>query len=62
MELLDMVHFVNSYSVFITNPIYTIVDPSVKLLGPRVQHSGPCLVSQSFKVQTSVGQVFDSFL
>jgi len=57
MELLDMVHFVNSYFVFIINPI---LDPSDKLLAPRVQHSGHCLVSQSL-VQTSVGQVFDSF-
>jgi hypothetical protein len=56
-----MVHFVNSYFVFIINPIYIVVDPSDKLLAPKVQHSGPCLVSQSL-VQTSVRQVFDSFL
>jgi len=60
MELLDMVNFVNSYFVFIINPIYIVVDPSDKLLAPRVQHSGPCLVSQIL-VKTSVGQVFDSF-
>jgi hypothetical protein len=62
MELLDMVHFAKSYFVFITNPIYTVVDPSDKLLVPRVQHSGACLVSQNFKDQTSVGRVFDSLL
>jgi hypothetical protein len=50
MELLDMVDFANSYFAFITNPRCTLVDPSDKLLAPRVQHSGPCLVSQSFKV------------
>lgn len=35
-----MVHFANSYFVFITNPIYTVVDPSDKLLAPRVQYWG----------------------